>query len=262
MTQTTFKEGEYLACQNDPMYFIERYCIMVTPTSLHTLVLTDAQKEMVSVINSNKYTSVMAPRQFGKSIIGSAYILWHSLFKANTTSGIMSANYNSTKDIIDTIRELYVNVPMFLKPGLTFSNKNDLCFSNGSHILSAAPNANALRGHSLSLLFLDEFAFINGIKQDEFMQCVMPTLTASNGKCIIVSTPNRKDDLFWYTHHKDNKFTPVTYTWRDMPDLDDTWRKDQIANLGYKNFYQQFECRLDSINELYAIIEEFKGMPL
>ena len=51
------------------------------------------------------------------------------------------------------------------------------------------------RGMSLSLIYMDEFAFVQPRVAKEFWTSLSPTL-ATGGKCIITSTPNSDDDQF------------------------------------------------------------------
>ena len=60
-------------------------------------------------------------------------------------------------------------------------------FENGSRIVSATTTGNTGRGMSISLLYCDEFAFVNPSIADEFWTSISPTL-ATGGSAIITST--------------------------------------------------------------------------
>lgn len=58
---------EYMKCQEDPIYFIENYCKIISLD--HGLVpfkLYDCQKEKVKVIHENRKVILMEGRQQGK----------------------------------------------------------------------------------------------------------------------------------------------------------------------------------------------------
>ena len=52
------------------------------------------------------------------------------------------------------------NVPFFLQPGTKALNKGSIDFENNSRILASATTTSSIRGLSVNLLYLDEFAFV------------------------------------------------------------------------------------------------------
>ena len=71
-----------------------------------------------------------------------------------------------------------------------------LYLRNGSQIKAIASNESAGRSESLSLLILDEAAFIDKI--DTIWTAAQQTL-ATGGKCIAISTPNGVGNWFHKT---------------------------------------------------------------
>lgn len=58
---------EYLKCSQDPVYFIDNYCYIVTiDHGLQPFKLYDCQKEKVEFIHVNRKTILMEGRQQGK----------------------------------------------------------------------------------------------------------------------------------------------------------------------------------------------------
>ena len=57
------------------------------------------------------------------------------------------------------------NLPFFLQPGCKALNKGSLEFSNNSKIIASATSGSSIRGLSINLLFLDEFAFVENDAQ-------------------------------------------------------------------------------------------------
>jgi len=56
---------------------------------------------------------------------------------------------------------LLLNLSTDIKAGVTTYNKGSLDFENGSRIVSATTTENTGRGMSITLLYLDEFAFVD-----------------------------------------------------------------------------------------------------
>ena len=72
---------EYVKCSNDPIYFIESYCKIVTlDYGLQPFKLYDCQRKKVDVIHNNRKVILMEGRQQGKTTTSAAYILWFTFF--------------------------------------------------------------------------------------------------------------------------------------------------------------------------------------
>ena len=63
------------------------------------------------------------------------------------------------------------NLPFFLQPGKAL-NKGSLEFSNNSRIIASATSGSSIRGMSVNLLYMDEFAFV------EFYTSTYPVISA------------------------------------------------------------------------------------
>jgi hypothetical protein len=109
---------------------------------------------------------------------------------------------------------------------------------------------------SLSLLYLDEFAFVRPTIAKEFWTAISPTL-ATGGKCIITSTPNSDEDQFsqiWKDANKKvdaygnatelgkNGFSPYLVTWEAHPDRDQKWADEERSKIGDERFRREMMC--------------------
>jgi hypothetical protein len=157
-------------------------------------------------------------------------------------------------EMIFRIQYMYENIPMWLKPGLTEDgwNKHSLGFDNNSRIISTATSETAGRGLSISLLFLDEFAFVEPGIQDSFWTSMSPTL-ATGGSCIMSSTPNGDTNLFaqlWRGAQVElaakgldgNGFYSVEVPWDAPPGRDEKFKQAEIAKIGEQKWLQEYQC--------------------
>jgi hypothetical protein len=111
---------------------------------------------------------------------------------------------------------------------------------------------------SITLLYLDEFAFVRPSIASEFWTSITPTLS-TGGKAIITSTPNSDEDQFaliWKGANKVedeygnprlnglgvNGFKAFRAYWREHPDRNDTWAAEQRAQLGEERFRREMDC--------------------
>ena len=239
------------------MYFIKNYVYVTHPKKgIVKFELYDYQVKMVDAFHTEQNTVVLSARQTGKSETSAAYILWYAMFNFDKTVLIASRSNDHAMEMITRIRNSYERLPMWMKPGVNEDgwNKHNIGFDNGSRIMSAATSENAGRGFSISLLYLDEFAFVPPNIQEEFWASIAPTL-ATGGSCIMTSTPNGDMDLFsniWRganipSADPNNKaghngFRAIRVHWNEPPARDDKFKEEQIAKLGERKWMQEYEC--------------------
>ena len=74
-------------------------------------------------------------------------------------------------------------------------NKGSLEFSNNSRIIASATSGSSIRGMSVNLLYLDEFAFVE--RANEFYTSTYPVISAgTDTKVIVTSTANGIGNTF------------------------------------------------------------------
>lgn len=126
----------------------------------------------------------------------SAYLLWVAIFHPNQRILVLSKDHDGAKEIMDRLWFAYEELPWWLKPGVTRNQVHTKNFDNGSEIKALATTKGSGRGKSVTLLYIDEFAFIAPNLANELWASVYPTLTMTGGRCIITSTPNTDEDKF------------------------------------------------------------------
>ena len=83
--------------------------------------------------------------------------------------GSILANKASTaREILSRFQIAYEWLPHWLQQGLVEWNKGSLELENGSKVLASSTSSSAIRGGSFSLVYLDEFAFVDSQLQEEF----------------------------------------------------------------------------------------------
>ena len=135
------------------------------------------------------------------------------------------------------------NLPFFLQPGCKALNKGSIEFSNNSRIVAAATSGSSIRGMSVNLLYLDEFAFVE--RASEFYTSTYPVVSSGKDtKVIITSTANGLGNVFhkiWEgAIQETNEFIPFRVDWWDVPGRDEEWKKATVANTSPVQFDQEF----------------------
>ena len=134
-------------------------------------------------------------------------------------------------------------------------NKHGIELENGSMISGHLRRLWSIRTYNL--VFLDEFAFVPDYVAADFFNAVYPTISSGhNTKVIIISTPNGLNFFYrMWTEAEENRSSYKTFqaNWRDVPNRDDDWAKETLANVGEKAFQQEYECDfLGSSNTLIS----------
>jgi hypothetical protein len=202
------------------------------------------------------------PRQTGKSTSAAGYLLWYAMFNPDSTLLIAAHIARGSQEIMQRIRFAYENCPDHIKAGVTTYNKGSIDFENGSRIVSTTTTENTGRGMSITLLYLDEFAFVRHSIAKEFWAAISPTLS-TGGKAIITSTPSSDEDQFAYIWKQANKtiddfgnttevgvngFRAFKATWDEHPERDQSYADQMRAQLGDDRFKREIECLAGSTN--------------
>ena len=196
------------------------------------------------------------------STSAAGYLLWYAMFVPDSTILIAAHKYTGAQEIMQRIRYAYENCPNHIKAGVTTYNKGSLDFENGSRIVSATTTENTGRGMSITLLYLDEFAFVRPTIAEQFWTSITPTLS-TGGKAIITSTPNSDEDQFaliWKGANKTedefgnitkvgvNGFKAYRADWREQPGRDEKWAEEMKSQLGQDRFNREINCLAGSTN--------------
>ncbi len=178
------------------------------------------------------------------------------MFNPDVTVLIAAHKYAGAQEIMHRIRYAYEDCPDHIRCGVTSYNKGSMEFDNGSRIVSQTTTDNTGRGMSISLLYCDEFAFVQPNIAEEFWTSISPTL-ATGGRAIITSTPNSDEDTFatiWKQSQEkfdahgneqklgSNGFHGFVAEWHEHPDRDDKWKEDEIGRIGEEKFRREYGC--------------------
>lgn len=235
---------EYIKCSKDPVYFCKTYLKVISlDEGLVPFTLYPYQEQMFNHFNDNRFSIVLACRQSGKSISSVGYILWFACFHSEKTIAILANKGATAREMLSRVTLMLENLPFFLQPGCKALNKGSIEFSNNSRIIASATSGSSIRGMSVNLLFLDEFAFVE--RANEFYTSTYPVISAGKDtKVIITSTANGIGNTFhkiWEgAVQKVNEFVPFTVNWYDVPGRDEEWKKQTIANTSQLQFDQEF----------------------
>lgn len=218
----------------------------------------DYQIRLLDTYHNSRFNVNMLPRQMGKTTCASAYLLWYAMFHPDSTILVAAHKYTGAQEIMQRIRYAYEDCPDHIRSGVVSYNKQSIEFDNGSRIVAQTTTANTGRGMSITLLYCDEFAFVQPNIAEEFWTSISPTL-ATGGRAIITSTPNSDEDTFatiWKDANKHfdeygnespdglgiNGFKGFTCSWNEHPDRDEQWAITERGRIGEEKFRREYGC--------------------
>lgn len=238
---------EWLKCAQDPIYFAEKYIKIVhVDHGFIPIRLYDYQKEIIVKLSNNRRVTVVTSRQAGKTTTAAAIILHYILFNDHKTVALLANKGDAAREILDRIKLAYEALPDWLQQGVDEWNKGSIALENGCKVLAAATSSSAIRGKSISLLYIDEAAFVEN--WDEFFASVFPTISSGETtKILFTSTPNGLNHFYKTCEGAKegiNGYQYVEVPWQKVPGRGAEWHKETLAamDFDYEKFAQEFEC--------------------
>jgi len=236
---------ELTKCRDSIPYFLENYVKIISlDRGLVNFKPYEYQKEMIDIMDKNRFSIFLLPRQFGKSITVAGFLLHQALFNDRYTIAVLANKGDQSREILARVKLMYEELPWFMQPGVVTWNKGDIEIGNGSIIFCAATTGSSIRGKSVNLCYCDEFAHIEN--DVEFYTSTYPVVTSgTTTKVIITSTPNGMN-LFYkiWTDSVNgaNAYAHKQVHWSSHPLRDEKWKEEQLRNMSQRQFDQEFEC--------------------
>ena len=235
---------EYAKCAQDPTYFLGKYGIIQHPVrGKVNFNLYDFQEKSLKSFMEHDYNIVLKARQLGLSTLTAGYALWMMTFQQDKNILVIATKQETAKNLVTKVRVMHSNLPGWLKQACVEDNKLSLRYRNGSQIKAVASSEESGRSEALSLLIIDEAAFIDKI--DTIWGAAQQTL-ATGGRALIISTPNGVGNFFHKTwvgaEDGTNDFNFINLHWSVHPERGQDWRDDQDKLLGPSLAAQECDC--------------------
>lgn len=257
--------NEIIRCGQDPNYFIKKYVKIVHPVrGLIPFSMFDYQEELVRNYIGNRFNIILKARQLGISEVTAAYAAWMMLFRRDKKILVMATKAETAKNIISKVETALKRLPQWLMLAeITTDNKLSIELSNGSKIKAITTSDDAGRSEALSLLIIDEAAFVKNL--DDLWTGLFPTVSAG-GRIIVLSTPNgvgnKFHSLYVDAEKNLNDFCSTKLMWWLHPErikgLEDDvnrpgfktsdWYRHEIKslNMSPRDIAQELECNFNA----------------
>ena len=237
--------AELKKAKRNILYFAENFFYIVNlDRGKEKIALFKCQKRVLRALRDNRYVSLLASRQIGKTTLMTIYCLWIACFQKDQRILIVANKEQTAINIFRRVRLAYEMLPNHLKPGVLEYGKTAMILANGSSVGISTTSSDAGRGDSCNVLILDELAFIDNHLVDPFWKSVYPIISSSTkSKIFVASTPNGTGNLFHqlYTNaiKGENNWHAERVDWWEVPARDEDWKNDTIKALGSMEAFNQ-----------------------
>lgn len=245
VTLNVFQQQEFVRCMLDVMYFIKTYVKTVSlDFGLVPFELYPYQEKMISHMHENRFSIFMTSRQMGKTTTAAGYLLHQLIFNRQFTVAILANKGEQSVEVLARIKAMYEELPLWMQPGVKKWNEKSIYMGNKSRAFCATTSPSSIRGKSINILYIDEFAHIEN--DVEFYQSTYPVImSGKTTKVIITSTPNGLN-LFYkiWSESEDgrNDYKSLRVFWHEHPERDAQWLVTQERNMPPKQIAQEVHC--------------------
>ena len=245
---------EIIKCGKDPSYFFNNYLKIQHPVKgLITFDTYDFQDDCLKDFIDNRFNIVLKSRQLGLSTLVAAYAVWMALFQREKNILIIATKLAVAQNFITKVKTMIRSLPKWLMiPDIVANNKQMIQFSHGSQIKAIPTSEDAGRSEALSLLIVDEAAFVRNF--DTIWTGIYPTIS-TGGRVILLSTPNGVGGQYYklYTEAEAglNEFNPIKLMWDVIPDRDQEWFDKTTNNMNKRQIAQEYLCDFTTSGETF-----------
>jgi len=244
---------EIVRCGKDPVYFMKNYVkIQHTVRGLIPFETYDFQDDCVKHFEQSRFNIVLKSRQLGLSTVTAAYAVWFAIFKKDKNVLVIATKLSTAMNFIKKVKIMLDGLPKWLLLTKFEPTKQAIRFDNGSQINAIPTSPDAGRSEALSLLIVDEAAFIRDF--EDIWTGLYPTLS-TGGNAIIISTPNGVGGQYYRLwmdgETKQNEFNTIKLPWWVHPEHDQEWFDKETKNLPKRKVAQEFLCDFISSGDTF-----------
>ena len=268
MSQNQILE-ERIKCARSPAYFLNAYGYVfdAVEKKVKKMKCFEYQERCIDIFHKQQNSIVLKSRQTGLSVITAGYVAWKLMFRYDEKILIIANDGAGARRFLATVKQFVEMTPKWLQPeSIVTNNQTKLEFSNKSWVEAKASSPNAGRGDSLTMLVLDETAFIKDA--EAIWMAAGMALSATKGKCIMISTPNGTGNLYHKTwvgaQKKENDFKTSTVHWTQNPQASvglEFVRNASGEEVAWSPWYEE-QCRrmnFDSVKIAQELDLSFEG---
>lgn len=254
---------EIIRCGKDPVHFINKWTKITHPErGLIGFKTYPFQDTCVNEFVKHRFNIVLKSRQLGLSTVTAAFALWRAIFYKEKNVLVIATKMATAANFVRKVKTMLASLPPWLLiPTITSETRTCIEFSNGSIIKAVPTSEDAGRSEALSLLIIDEAAFIRNF--EELWKGLYPTLS-TGGSAIILSTPNGVGNQYhklWVdAENKISDFNPIKLMWDVHPERDQKWFEKEARQMSRKQIAQELLCDFASSGDTFLNAEDLERL--
>jgi len=257
--RTEQEKQEWKRCATDIIYFVNKYCKLMTPQGIKHVTLRKYQENYLRHLMEHRLSIYLACRQCGKTTTSALFMLHYILFNVDKNALVLGNKRKTAVEILDKAKKIFLELPYFLRPGIYKWNEGEIVLDNGCRLMAEATTINSGISFTFHCVLSDEFAHIQPNVMDKFYNNLFPTITAGKARFMITSTQNGYN-LFYRlckaAEAHENEYWFFKTDWDEVPEWnpekqcweerDEEWHRMQVANYGSEEaFNAQFGTNFD-----------------
>lgn len=246
ITLKPWQEEELKKCADDPEYFIRNYCYINTKgNGMQLFNLRPRQVQELKNMQENRFIKSDWYRQSGHSTTVLAYMLWDTVFSKKIHLNVyLGEKDGRCREEFTKVKEMYINLPYWMQPGVKTWTNNLIVLSTGSRIMARIAKADGIRSLAPDITFIDDFGFFTDNRAIELVQSAIPTIMSSASRHLIIGkshkfglqTPFNLE--FWKNNEK--LFYVSENTWDTDTQHDAAWAEAERAKIGDFDFERRY----------------------
>jgi hypothetical protein len=207
--------------------------------------------QMKMLEDQSQYVVVCAARRVGKSLVMAGKALWFALCHPGTSTIIVASTQRQSMLMFDKLLD-FVSASPLLSESVVRKTRTIITFTNGSRIvaLPCGRSGSTIRGENAHLVILDEASFI---PEEVILSVMMPMLSTTDGKIIMLSTPFDKEHFFYRAFNMP-LWSKYRFTTSDNPLVKKEFLHQQLEMLGERAFRRESEAEfVDDENTFFPM---------
>ena len=234
-------------CKDDVEYFLCNYCYIHTKDNGHQLFpLRPRQAQLLHELDGNRFIKGDWYRQSGFTTTCLAYFMWKMIF-ADTPLLILYMNTKNDrcKEEMAKFRDMYINLPYWLQPGVRKWCDTDIELRNRCRILSMPVTEGNGRALSPNYLMIDDFGYLSDRFAMHCAQTFFPTVMSTKSIHLITGSSHKFGNqtpfnlMFWKNNEKD--FYITENRWDTDIQHDAEWAAAERTKIGEFRFERWYE---------------------
>jgi hypothetical protein len=162
-------------CKTDIVYFVEKFCWIISPFGLVKAKLTKKQKQL---LKKDRVAMMCGKRQSGISTASYFKIIHSLIFGTRQHIAYLCPKHAWAQQSIREIEYLYNLCEYPYKPKISQARRGSLTLENHNRVTShSLKSPNSLRGLTFNSVFISEFDFVDTSEFFEILTCIIPSVS-------------------------------------------------------------------------------------